>query len=102
MGGRGRKRGQEGDKKKELYDRYDRYGGRGRAGGLSTSLKSTVYRLSSIFHLPFCYLFIFLQSQSKERDPRSCSSWSTACLSPLAVPSSTRRRISVITLRRRL
>src|SRR6266516_2553021 len=40
----------------------------------------------------------FLQSQSNERLPRSCSSWSTACRSSLAVPSSTRRRISLITL----
>src|SRR5947207_3058620 len=45
---------------------------------------------------------MFLHSQSNECTPRSCSSWSMACRSSLALPSSTRRRISLMTLRRRL
>jgi hypothetical protein len=36
---------------------------------------------------------ICLHSQSNERPPRSCSSWSMACRSSFPLPSSTRHRI---------
>jgi hypothetical protein len=45
---------------------------------------------------------MFLHSQSNEYIPRSYSSWSMAYRSSLALPSSTRCRISLMTLRRRL